>query len=198
MSMEYVAISDLSTINDISQNDMLLVSRADTTTNETIITTYTQSTYTIAENISSWVHDKLFNVFNQAYNNFTSRMAENFSSHKIAVANDFTTLSTNLNNEWYELSTRMKNTCDTMDSLCVTVSTEISTFIVCAEISVTKQMEWITDNYKNLCADMLELENRMKAWANEKFVTLSGDDIISGNKTFTKDINGCALSARWI
>jgi len=65
-------------------------------------------------------------------------MAENFSSHKIAVANDFTTLSTNLNNEWYELSTRMKNTCDTMDSLCVTVSTEISTFIVCAEISVTK------------------------------------------------------------
>ena len=85
-----------------------------------------------------------------------------------------------------------------MDSLCVTVSTEISTFIVCAEISVDEALRWLSNDYMTLCANMLGMEARLKAWADEKFVTLSGNDTISGNKTFTKDINGCALSAKWI
>ena len=195
---EYVAISQLDTIDKITQNDWLLLSRTDHTTPEDIITSYKANAYEVQKNISSWVYQKLEPVWTAAYTSFKSEVTTNFSNHKTIVSNELSTLSCNLTSEWRELSTRMKNTCDTMDSLCVTVSTEISTFIVCAETSVDNYIEQMKNNFEKLCADMLEIETRMKAWANEKFVTLSGDDIIRGNKTFTKDINGCALSARWI
>lgn len=195
---EYVEISQLDAIDEIKQNDWLLLSRTDHTTPEDIITSYKANAYEVQKSISSSVYQKLEPVWTAAYTSFKSEVTTNFSNHKTIVSNELSTLSCNLTSEWRELSTRMKNTCDTMDSLCVTVSTEISTFIVCAEISVDEALRWLSNDYMTLCANMLGMEARLKAWADEKFVTLSGNDTISGNKTFTKDINGCALSAKWI
>lgn len=196
--MEYITISDLSTINNIAQTDWMLLSRTNSSTGEDIITTYKANAYQMQQNISSWVFNTLDPILNEQYNVFTNNITANFSNHKSNVSNDLSTLSSRLTSEWYELSTRMKKTCDTMDSLCVTVSTEISTFIVCAEISISNWKEQIEKQYEQLCANMLNIETRIKDWANTKFVTLSGNDIITGNKTFTNDIRGVALSAKWI
>lgn len=199
MGYEYVAISELSSLdNNITPNDLLLISRVDNSTNESITTSYTANIYKLINDISGWVYEKVNEPLSRKYSDFTETILDHFSTQKQEVDANFEDLSIHVLSDYEQLSTRIKNTCDTMDSLCVTLSTEISTFIANAKISVYNQMEWITNNYKNLCADMLGMEARLKAWADEKFVTLSGNDVISGNKTFTKDINGCALSARWI
>lgn len=175
-------------------------------------TSYNTSLYSIYSRLCGDLNENITEPFYEQWKTLSGNLVQlsidlstDISCLSIELLNDILVLSTNLSREIddeilsldkrfndlsQELSTKFNNTVNWMISNFNQISNSISTNFNSLS---TELSNWLSTNYCNW-------RNNLKDWLVsllENYVTLNGDQTITGKKTFTEEIDGLALSAKW-
>ena len=214
MNENYVAISELSSIDSFSDRDEIFVTRCDNTTGENVFISYKANLGSFVNNLSSAITDHAVNEFYTPVSNY-------FVNKFAKIQTDFNELTTNydrLSTHYYgsddsiidhdslsivphykklsaDLSTLIYNKMFELNLLSTRLSTAVSTYIDTASCQINIFENTLSNN---LCTWLSNSMKQLSIWVSNNFVNLTGNQTITGQKTFTKDISGTALSAKWI
>ncbi len=203
-------ISDLSTLSSLEMNDLLLVSRlVGTITNQDKnqykYIAFNMDAASLTTQLCGAVYAKLESDYVQPfYENATSALNKISNEYDVHVStlnehlsdcnktlNDLNTLQCNLCVLWDNLST---NLCAEFEDLCSKLSNWLSSKFkdlsdnLCN--SIKSSIETMNNTHNALSSSILN-------YVSTHYVSLTGDQSISGTKTFANPIHGMALSSKW-
>lgn len=203
--MPYISISQLSALpnNDVTNNDLLLISRVQTLgASLAPAVSYKLNALEfekgISADVTNYLVDRWLISTETRYNILTSDIILSTSN----AISSMTVLSNNLTNEWHDLSTILTTDYNNLRTewrdLSVQISTDYVDFKNQVNLSALSAIAWLSNYTIEWLSQYSQLSNAITAWVLSSFVTLATNQTIVGQKTFTQDISGTALSAKWI
>ena len=193
-----IKISELSNVNQYGRNDVLLVSRPDDSIGPPAeYITFNYKIDDFRKEISSDVQQSLYNTLTSAI----SAIDNIYNTRHLSIRNDVSTHFTDCDNKHAEL-------CDYLSTLSCNLCADLSVFknAVCLSIDAISSAidsrfneisQIISINHAQHVDDVNDLIDRLSNYISANYVTLNTSQRITGQKTFTQDIIGTAMSARW-
>ena len=203
-------ISDLSTLSSLEMNDLLLVSRLVGTINkqDNVLKKYisfnidaasltTQSCGAIYAKLENDYIQPLYNSTNYVLNEISDKYNKHVATLNLHISkcNDILNTLNNLSSTLSDEQNDFKNHLTaTFTSLSNDLSTKIKDLLngINNNINITSASMSST-----LSSDLTSLYNQITTYISNNCVLLTGNQFISGTKTFTNPIHGMALSSKW-
>lgn len=196
--MENITLNQLSSIKNCTSNDILLISRKN---DNNIYVSYTYNLKDMHKHISDDVNWSLIDAYqrhvnklNTDFNNLSTNLSDIISAHIVECSNLHEQLRNDLKSEINLLSTDLTAKMSQHEKDVALSIDRITSEFNKLSNDLTKQYAkheiYVNDQLKTLSTEI-------KAWITNNFVSLAGDQEITGKKKFTQEIDGTAKQAKW-
>ena len=195
--MGKIKISELSNANQYNRNDVLLVSRRDSSSSQTEYITFNYKIDDFRKEISSDVQQSLYN----ALTSITASINDVYDSR-------YDSLSEIVNDHIEDCATEHDELCGYLETLSNNLCADLTVFksAVCLSIDAISSAidvkfneisQIISTDHKQHVDAISALIDNLSNYITANYVTLNTEQTITGRKTFIQDIIGTAMSARW-
>ena len=192
-----IKISELSTTNHYNNDDILLVSRPDNSIGPTEYITFNYKIHDFREKISNDVAIELENVvnthknsinnwFNEKYNYLSSIVNEHIEECELSHSK--------LTIEWNNLCVDLQDFIERIENQILNISADLDSKFNKLSSSLCSTIEQEHLIHTN---SIIKLITDLSDCISSNYVSITGNQRITGQKTFAQDIIGTAMSARW-
>ena len=195
--MGKIKISELSNANQYNRNDVLLVSRLDSSSSQTEYITFNYKIDDFRKEISSDVHSALNAAFTRIISDINEEYDTRHSDLTDIVENHIEDCATEHDELCGYLETLSNNLCADLTVFQSAVCLSIDAISSAIDVKFNEISQIISTDHKQHVDAISALIDNLSNYITANYVTLNTEQTITGRKTFIQDIIGTAMSARW-